>query len=168
MPDRRKLLVHLRRLSGVLDRAFRNGPDGTHEGKHGNEHPLFVHYGCAFYLAGILGFLEGEDGSYSWNQPGANHQDFDVFAATDPPGRASFASRGITRATLTALAQLRNAVVHHDGDLSKNHNAQSLAMVQAANFPGVALKGSVATLTEPFLEYVRLVGLAVRRYYGDD
>ena len=54
----------------MLGRAFRSGPDGTLEGKFAAEHPIFIHYGCAFYVASSLAFLEGEDGARSWNIPG--------------------------------------------------------------------------------------------------
>ena len=166
MTDRRKLLIHLRRLSYVLEKTFRDGPDGTLEGKYAAEQSLYVHYACGFYLAGILAYLEGEDGSYSWNQQSPTQGDFDAFATANPTG-GTFASRGITRSNLDALAQLRNAIVHHDGDLAQNRNQNSLAMVQAANFPGVVLNGTVAKLEEPFLDYVRISALAVRNYFGD-
>jgi hypothetical protein len=168
MADRTKLLVHLRRLSNLLGRAFREGPDGTLEGKAGAEQPVFVHYGCAFYVAGSLAFLEGEDGAYSWNTVGASSPDFDKFVSGYPATpKASFASRGINKATMDAIAQIRNAVVHHDGDLAKNKNIQSLAMVTAARIPGVILSGSVVQLDAPFLDFVRVASLAVRNYHGE-
>ena len=166
MTDRRKLLIHLRRICSVLENTFRNGPDGSLEGKFAAEQPLYIHYTSGFYLAGILAYLEGEDGSYSWNKPSPIHADFDVFASAVPIHK-SFSSRGVTKANLDALAQLRNAIVHHDGDLSRNRNPNSLTMVQSANFPGVALNGSIVTLEAPFLEYIRISALAVRNYYGD-
>ncbi len=63
MADRTKLLVHFRRLSGVLGSAIRNGPDGTLEGGFAAEHPAFVHHACAFYLIGCLAYLESENGT---------------------------------------------------------------------------------------------------------
>lgn len=168
MADRTKLLIHLRRISGLLENAIASGPDGTLEGKYASEHPTFVHHAVAFYLIGVLAYLESEDGSYSWNQPSPTYADFDVFAASDPPPpEASFASKGITTASLDALAQIRNAVVHHDGDLALNRKSGALAMVQAAQLPGVVLSGSTVTLEAPLLEFTRQAGLAVRRYYGD-
>ena len=168
MPDRTKLLVHLRRLSNLLDGAFRNGPDGTLEGKFGKEHPAFIHHSCTFYLAGCMAFLEGEDGAYSWNIPSAAHPDFDAFVACNPPSpKPSFNSRGINKAAMSALACIRNAVVHHAGDLAKNNNKQSVAIVNEATLPGTSLTGSVVTLEAPFLEFVRLATLAVRNYHGE-
>lgn len=130
------------------------------------EKPLYVHYACGFYLAGILAYLEGENGSYSWNQQLPMQVDFDAFATANPTSN-TFASQGITRSNLDALAQLRNAIVHYDGDLTQNRNQKSLAMVQAANFPGMVLNGTVAKLEESFLVYVRMSALAVRNYFGD-
>ncbi|MBM4140299.1 MAG: hypothetical protein FJ242_02230 [Nitrospira sp.] len=168
MPDRTKLLVHLRRLSGLFENAFRNGPDGTLEGKFASEHPVFIHYGCAFYLAGCLAFLEGEDEAYSWNNPGTNSPDFDTFVDSYPAKpKDSYGSRGINKANMNVLAEVRNAVVHNDGDLAKNRNKQSMAMVVAANLPGVILSGSEITLEAPFLEFVRVAMLAVRNYHGE-
>jgi len=82
MTDRTKLLIHLNRIHTVFRNAIHYGPDGTKEGKFAAEHPAFTHYACAFYLAGCLSFLEGRDGSYSWNQTGAGGQSFDVFVAS--------------------------------------------------------------------------------------
>jgi len=165
MADRTKVLIHLRRLSSLLEKSFREGPDGSLEGKFAAEHPDFVHYTCGIYLAGCLAFLEGEDRSYSWNKPSPTHQNFDTFTQSNPAA-TSFASRGINRSNLDALAELRNAIVHHDGNLGQNRNQNSLSMVTGANFPGVVLSGGIARLEAPFLEFTRLATLAVRQYYG--
>ena len=168
MPDRAKLLVHLRRLSNLFEHAFRNGPDGTLEGKFAVEHPTFVHHGCGFYLAGCLAYLEGEDGAYSWDMAGAQSSDFDTFVTNYPaPPKQSYAARGINKASMNALAQIRNAVVHNGDDLAKNTKPQSVHMVKAANLPGTSLQGSVVKLDAPFLDYVRLATLAVRNYHGE-
>ncbi|MEW8508983.1 MAG: hypothetical protein AB2598_20035 [Candidatus Thiodiazotropha sp.] len=168
MPDRTKLLVHLRRLSGLFEHAFRHGPDGSLEGKHESEHQLFIHHSCSFYLAGCLSFLEGDGGAYSWNLPGENITDFDQFVSNYPaPPKDSYRARGIDKATMYALAELRNAVTHNNGDLAQNRNQQSLAMVTAANIPGVILTGSVITLEQDFLNFVRVATLAVRNYHGE-
>jgi len=50
MPDRTKLLVHLRRLSTMFENAFANGLDGSLVGKFEVEHPIFIHHACSFYL----------------------------------------------------------------------------------------------------------------------
>lgn len=171
MADRTKLLVHFRRLSGVLGSAIRNGPDGTLEGKFASEHPVFVHHACAFYLIGCLAYLESENGTYGWDTPSASHSDFDTFADGFPlPPNASFLSQGISRISLRALADVRNAVAHHAGDLSRLHRAKRadvVGQVSAANLPGVMISGSVVTLDAPFLEFVRLAALSVRYYHGE-
>ena len=168
MPNRTKLLVHLRRLSGLFDKAFRNGPDGTLEGNFALEHPTFVHHGCAFYLAGCLAFLEGEDGAYSWNLSGENDADFDAFVTVHPtPPKESFLARGINTKNMNALVEVRNAVTHNNGDLTQNRNQQSLTMVTEANLPGVVLSEGVVTLEAPLLEFIRVSTLAVRHYHGE-
>jgi len=166
--NRTKLLVHIRRISGLFESAIRNGPDGSLEGKFQHEHPTFINHSVGFYLIGSLAYLEGEDGTYSWNKPSQANSDFDVFASSFPPSpKQSFMSRCITKANLNALACIRNAVAHNDGDLAKNTDTNSLAKVTTANLPGVTLNGSVVTLEEELLEYVRVSTLAVRNYHGD-
>ena len=172
MPDRTPLLVHLRRVSGLLEKAIREGPDGTLEGKFAAEHPAFIHYTSAMYLAACLAFLEGREGSYSWRDASTSHPDFDTFAAASPPSKEkhpkeSFQDRGVTVNALEALACVRNAVVHNDGDLAKNTKADCLAMVQAAKLPGAALNGTEVVLENGFLGFVRLATLAVRMYHGE-
>lgn len=53
-------------------------------GKFAEEHPVFIHHSCSFYLAGCLSFLEGEDGTYSWNGSGSSIADFDNFVSNYP------------------------------------------------------------------------------------
>jgi hypothetical protein len=152
----------------LFENSFRNGPDGALEGKFVAEQPVFIHHGCAFYLAGCLAFLEGEDGAYSWNNPGASSSDFDIFVAGYPvPPNISYGARGINKISMNALAQIRNAVIHHDGNLAMNRNRHSMAIVTAANLPGVKLLGSMVSLEAPFLEFVRVAMLAVRNYHGE-
>lgn len=171
MTDRTKLLVHFRRLSGVLESAIRNGPDGTLEGKFAAEHPVFVHHACSFYLIGCLAYLEGEDGAYSWELPSPSHSDFDMFAAGyPPPPNTPYLSRGISKASLRTLADIRNAVAHHAGNLSQLRRAKSVdivSQVAAAQLPGVSLCGTVITLEAPFLEFVRLAALSVRNFHEE-
>jgi hypothetical protein len=171
MQDRTKLLVHFRRLSDLLASAIRNGPDGSLDGKFADEHPHFVHHTCAFYLAGSLAYLEGEDGEYSWNSPSPQHTDFDSFTQAFPaPPRQCFRNRGVTRASMGSLADVRNAVTHHAGDISKIRRAKKanvVAELAAANLPGIVVTGTVVTLQAPFLDFVRVAGLAVRNYYGE-
>lgn len=171
MADRTKLLVHFRRLSSVLGSAIRNGPDGTLEGKFAAEHPVFVHHANSFYLIGCLAYLEGEDGAYSWDAPSSAYSDFDTFAGAFPlPPQASFLSRGISKVSLRALADIRNAVAHHAGDLSQLRRAKSVdvvGQVTSTNLPGVSMSGPVVTLEAPFLGFVRLAAMSVRNYHGE-
>ena len=166
MPDRTKLLVHFRRLSGLFENAFRNGPDGL--GTNIPEHSIFIHHSCSFYLAGCLAFLEGEGGAYSWDSTGVAVSDFDTFVSSYPTQpKASYSTRGINKANMSALAEIRNAVTHNNGDLAMNRNHGSLAMVQAANIPGVVLSGSRVTLEAFFLGFIRVASLAVRNYHDE-
>ena len=171
MPNRTKLLIHFRRLSNLLGGAVRNGPDGTLEGHFVAEHPEFVHHACAFYLIGVLAYLEGQDGAYSWTYPSQSSPNFDEFSQSHPPApRQSFASSGVTSSALRALADIRNAVAHHAGDLSKlrrTTGADVVREVARLNLPGVTLSGPIVTLREPFLEFARVAGLAVRNYHGE-
>ena len=171
MADRTRLLVHFRRLSGVFEHAIRNGPDGTLEGHFAGEHPVFVHHTCAFYLIGCLAYLEGEDGAYSWDSPSPNSANFDAFVSKFPAApKPSFLTMGVSKAAMRALADIRNAVTHHAGDLAKLKRAKNNdipAEVKAVNLPGVVLSGSVVALDAPFLEFVRKAALAVRNYHGE-
>lgn len=170
MTDRTKFLVHLRRLSGVLEHAIRNGPDGSLDGKFAAEHPTFVHHACAFYLIGCMAFMEGEDGKYSWTLPSGSHADFDNFVAAYPKPEKSFQNRGICKASMQALADIRNAVAHVAGDLSRldrSKKADVIGEVKQAKLPGAVFSGPVVTLEAPFLEYVRLATLATRNYHGE-
>jgi hypothetical protein len=168
MPDRSKLLVHLRRLSQMFQWTFTNGPEGIINDKWRTEQPDFIHYGCAYYLLGCLAFLEGGDGSYSWNKASVSDSDFDTFAARYPVApKQSYAMRGINKTSMDALACIRNAVAHHDGELSKNRDSQCMSKVLAANLPGVTLVGNVVKLEEAFLEFVRVATLAARNYHGE-
>lgn len=160
--------MHVRRIPGLIENAIRNGPDGSLDDKFKNEHPIFTNTIVGFYLAGSLAYLEGEDGSYSWNTVSPSHADFDAFTDLTPTPRSrSFKTKGVSKLNLDALACIRNAVIHHDGDLSLNRDTNSLAKVRTANLPGVLLNGSVVTLGEEFLEFVRISIYAVRMYYGE-
>lgn len=168
MQNRTKLLVHVNRISTVFRSAVLHGADGTLEGKFGAEHSEFKHHLLSLYLAGTLAYLEGEDGAYSWNKRGQNHADFDTFCGSFPAApKQSYAQKGVTKQGLDALAELRNAIVHNDGDLAKNRNANSFSLVAAANIPGVTLNGSLVRLEDEFLEHMRLVTYAVRNYFGE-
>jgi hypothetical protein len=166
MASRTKLLVHFRRLSSVLGNAIHDGTDRI------EEHPEFVHHACAFYLIGCLAYLESESGKASWDTASSFSKDFDAFVCGHPAApRKSFASRGINRKCLKALSDIRNAVAHVGGDLSKLDRTKKsenvVQEIQQACIPGVILKGSVVSLEQPFLEFVRLAAFAVRSYHGE-
>jgi len=171
LSDRTKLLIHFRRISGLFDSAIRNGPDGSLEGKFSEEHPQFTHHTLGFYLLGCLAYLEGEDGVYSWNKPSAEHLCFDKFAENYPQhperNKTNYKSRGITQKSLDALACIRNAIAHNNGDLNKNNDKNSFSIVSSAKLPGVELKGSIVFLKSEFLEFVRIGAYAVRHYHGE-
>ncbi len=136
--DRTKLLVHARRISRLFETAIREGPDGTLEGKYGDEHPIFIHHSLVFYLAGCMAYLENESGAKSWEISGNLITDFDVFIGTfemDHP----FRKRNISKAALNALLCIRNACVHNSDDLSRNHDRDSVNKVRSATLPGVVL-----------------------------
>ena len=132
MRDRTKLLINVRRLSTALRNAINNGPDG--EIKQGDQStvpewmPDFIHYATGLYLAGAFAYLEGDDHSYSWDKPGSAYSNFTTFANENGPTKGgTYASRKISWTNLQVLAQVRNAVVHHDGDLKDNRNKKSFA-----------------------------------------
>lgn len=167
MTDKTKLLVHLRRIFSLFNNAFTYGPDGTLDRKQGAEHPVFIHYSSGFYLIGCLAYMEGENGSYSWKEPKKKNADFDVFASTNPtPPNESYMQKGISKNSLNALAYIRNAYVHNDGDLAKNYDSSNLNIVASANIPGVAINGSKIQLEKDFLGFVRQATFAVLKYNG--
>lgn len=169
MSDRKIILIHIRRISALIDNAIRNGPDGTLEGKYGDEHPQFINHILGFYLIGLLAYLAGEDGEYSWNEAGNNYSTFNEFSENYPmPPKVSYQARGITQSSLDALAHIRNAIAHNNGDLSENRNPQrSIAIVSSAQIPGVKLNGTTVSLEPAFLEFVRVAAYAVRNYHGE-
>ena len=115
-----------------------------------------------------MAFLEGEECAYSWNNSGASYTDFDVFASSYPTAlRDSFSNLDITKDNLKALAEIRNTLAHNNGDLACNKNLNSLTLVSNANLPRVSISGSVVTLNEEFLEFVRLSTYVVRNYHGE-
>ena len=153
----------------MFDDAIRLGPDRALglTGKFAVEHPSFVHHALGFYLLGSLAFSEGENGAYSWRNPSRKYGNFKSFAASYPLGKNNYMNRGISVSSLDALAEVRNAIAHNDGDLSQNRNAGALRIVQEAALPGVTILGTSLSLTHPFLEHVRVSTLAVRQYQDD-
>jgi hypothetical protein len=169
--NRTKLLIHFRRLPNLLSKAFEDGAAGTLDDKYAAEHPEFVHHACAFYLIGILAYLEGEGGKHSWNKRSERYGNFDFYVQSCPLAwDKKFSSKGINTASLQALADIRNAVVHNEGDLSRVYRAAKVDVVNevlSLNIPGVVLTHSMVTLNRDFLEFVRQAGLAVRMYCGE-
>ena len=171
MPARTKLLVHARRISSLFQNALDSGPEGTLEGKFGAEHDDFVHHSCGFYLLGSFAYLESESGEYSWNKPSVGSTDFDTFCRSYPAQpHMNYEQRGVSKARMQMLADLRNAIAHCNGDLSRIRRAKSADVVSeavAANVPGVDVLQVHVRLRAPFLEYTRLACLAVRNYHGE-
>jgi len=168
MIDRTNLPIHFRRISYIIEKAIRNGPDGTLEGNFKEEHPAFIHYSSSFYLIGVLAYLAGEDGEKSWNKPGENYNTFDEFASkTRYKTGETFLSKGISSSSLNALVCIRNAVAHNGGDLSKNKDKNSYDMVLKAKLPGIKLSSTNIEIGKEFLEFVRVNALSVRAYHGE-
>ncbi len=169
MTDRTKLLVHINRISTVFRNAILNGPDGSLEGKFKDEHPHYINHSLGFYIMGCLAYLTSEGGEYSWKKSSPTFESFDEFAQSFPePPRSCYLERGISEVTLDALACIRNAVAHNSCDLAANNDKESLEKVASANIPGVILDGSIVTLEEPLLDFVRQATYAVRKYHGDE
>jgi hypothetical protein len=164
--DRTKLLVHVRRISSLFEKAFREGPDGSLDGKFAHEQPVFVHHALVFYLAGCMAYLENEGSVKSWEIRGTQHSDFDTFISSQQIDHP-FRTNNISKAHLNALLCIRNACVHNSDDLSLNQDRSSTNKVQNVGIAGVVLAGTKVSLQPEFLEFVRLATLAVRKYHGD-
>ena len=168
MTDRTKLLVHINRISTVFANAIAHGPDGSLEGKFKDEHPHYINHSLGFYIMGCLAYLTSEEGEYSWKKKSSTYNSFDEFARSFPEApRECYFERGITESSLDAIACIRNSVAHNNCDLAENKDRKSLEKVTEANLPGVILDGSIVTLEEPILGFVRQATYAVRRYHGD-
>lgn len=170
MADRAEFLIHARRLHNALRHAVENidvAPD-----KLAIERPLFEHFASGIYLAGCLAFLEGKYGTQPWLPKLPQQVPFDHFLQQLPSKTASILSAaGISQKGVEALVCIRNAVTHNDSDLAKNNDKTCLAKVTAANLPGVAINGSVVTLSSTesadFMEYVRKSLVAISMFHGD-
>lgn len=170
MVNRNEFLIHARRLHNALRHAVENmdvAPD-----KLAVERPLFEHFASGMYLAGCLAFLEGKYGTQPWLPNPPQQSSFDQFLQQLPPKAArTFSVAGISQSGVEALVCIRNAVTHNDSDLAKNNDKSCLAKVTAANLPGVAISGSVVTLSSTanidFMEYVRKSLVALSMFHGD-
>jgi hypothetical protein len=170
MADRAEFLIHARRLHNALRHSIEN-MDVAPE-KLATERPLFEHFASGMHLAGCLAFLEGKYGTQPWLPKPPQQRSFDQFLQQLPPKVAStFSEAGISQNGVEALVCIRNAVTHNDSDLAKNNDRSCLTKVKAANLPGVAISGSVVTLSSTasidFMEYVRKSLVAISMLHGD-
>ena len=168
MPTRSEVLTLGRRLHNALRHAVE---DSENYRSGAVARADFEHYACSMYLAGTLAFLEGKYGTQPW-KASASRLSLNAFLAE--PGdkrREGLQKAGVSEAGLRALVCIRNAVVHNDGDLSKNTDKRSEATVQAAKLPGVTISGSMVHLAScpdtDFMEYVRKAFVAVSMQHGD-
>lgn len=160
MPDRNEFLVIANRLTGAFHTAISTDGDGS--GHWINNREICEHYILSVYLIAAIAYLDGAYGSCSWRDSG-----FDAFIA----GHDRLKNRGISTAALDALYCIRNACTHNARDLAKNDDKKSHQKVTTINLPGVALNGSVVTLTKDdevaFIEFVRISTIAVAKFHGD-
>ena len=162
MPTRSEVLTLGRRLHDALRHAVED-PENYHSGKVTKDD--FAHYACSMYLAGTLAFLEGKYGTQPWQASDAA-PNLDAFLA-EPGNKRKEGLRNarVSETGLKALVCIRNAVVHNDGDLSKNRDETSIVTVSTASIPGVSVSGSVVRLVSchhvDFMEYVRKSFVAV-------
>lgn len=160
--DHNNLLVFGRRMHNGFRRLLITDGDGSN---HWVANPqLMEHNLCGVYLVGALAHLEGNFGTYCWNDPGQSHQTLADFVHNHP--RQNIHASGIDGATLDALACVRNAFTHNDNDLSLNRDQTSLQQVTNAGFPGLTLNGSSVTLEQPFMDFTRLCFVVTALYKG--
>ena len=166
MTDRTAFLMFGRRFHNNFVSVIKNGLGGD-EVQWNQERPIFEHYACVMYVSGCLAYLESTYGRAAWNA-NQNSEDFDTFLSNRPePAKTNFSNKNICKSGLEALVCIRNAVIHNNNDLSQNNDRNSLNKVTSAAIPGVSLNGSIVTLSEEFMSYVRLSLVAVAQFYGD-
>ena len=168
MPTRSEVLTLGRRLHNALRHAVED-PDNY--GSNSVIREDFEHYACSMYLAGTLAFLEGKYGKRPWEGKGSIRR-LDEFLADRTDTRTErLQIYGISEAGLQALVCIRNAIVHNNGDLSKNDDKTSLSKVSNASILGVALSRSsvqlLSSYSTDFMEYVRKSFVAVSIQHGD-
>ena len=165
MPTNSQILTLGRKLHNALRSAIED-PDHYESGKIQRED--FEHYACGMYLAGSLAFIEGKYGHKSWEATSAC-MSLDAHLANFDATHRYHVCR-ISESGLAALVCIRNAIIHNDGDLSKNTDKHALNKVAHAHIPGVTISGSNvrlrSTSTEDFMEYVRLSFLAISSQQG--
>jgi hypothetical protein len=169
--DDTEILVHGRRLHNALRDAIEDG-DGMsgHPKWENDERPEFEHYACGMYLISILARLEGQIGIKCWNMAGANNPTLADFIDICP--RPRYEALDISTVKLDALHEIRNALVHNNGNPRQNRNTNSEKLIAAANIPGVILDASNGKLTLKsnysidFMEWVRVAFLCVTEYHG--
>jgi hypothetical protein len=162
--------MYARRLHNALRDAIEDGDGRTDEHWLEVEKPIFAHYSCLMYLAGVMSYLENKYGTKPWQSAGKAFELFDEYLANCQI--KSFQKWSISSVKLEALVCIRNAVIHNGGDLTKNLDKKSLEKVLNADIPNISIEEGVVTLHSPnhqddFMEFVRQCFLAVCMYYGD-
>ena len=170
---RTTFLVHARRLHYSIRHQIENFDGRTDPEWRNVERPIFEHYACGMYLINCLAYLAGKYGEHCWNSPSPSHADFDTFLASLRSNlQTDFASAKVSKSSMIALQEIRNALTHNASDLSDNRNPNALSLVVAADLDGVVLNGSVLRLTSndivDFMKTVRLSYIALSMYYGDE
>jgi hypothetical protein len=166
-----EIRIHGRRLHNALRHAIEDG-DGM-AGKpewEDDERPGFEHHASGMYLISILAKLEGRIGRYCWNRSGASNQTLAEFINICP--RRTYNELDVSTAKLDALHEIRNAIVHNDGNAGQNRNSESEQLIISANIPGVDLDSSNGKITlisndsVDFMEWVRVAFLCITEYHG--
>jgi hypothetical protein len=170
MTDRTELLMYARRLHNVLRHAIEDGDGRTDDHWLEVEKPIFAHYSCLMYLAGVMSYLEDKYDTRPWQNSGKDFEEFKDYIANC--GIDSFQRLAISSSKLEALVCIRNAVIHNSGDLTKNLDKKSHEKVLEADIPHITIAEGVVTLRSPsyqveFMEFVRQCFLAVCMYHGD-
>jgi len=168
--DRTELLMYARRLHNSLRDVIEDGDGRTDDHWLNVEKPIFAHYCCSMYLAGVISYLEDKYGVKPWRKGGKDYEEFDVYI--ENCGIKSFQNWGVSSEKLNALVCIRNATMHNGGDLAKNDDKKCPEKVEASAIPNISLEGSTVTLLSPnyqddFMEFVRQCFLAVCMYKGD-
>lgn len=170
MPERTELLMYARRLHNAFRDIIEDGDGRTDNQWLKVERPIFEHYTCSMYLSGVISYLEDKYGKRPWSINGAHNTTFEHYITNS--GVKSFQVRELNCQKLEALVCIRNAVVHNGGDLSKNHDQNSLNKVTTACIPYISIDDSKVTLHSTsqqadFMDFVRQCFLAVCMYHGD-
>lgn len=170
MTARAELLMYARRLHNSLRDAIEDGDGRTDDQWLKVERPIFEHYCCSMYLAGVIAYLEDKYGFKPWQSKGKDYQTLDDYIQNC--GIKSFQTWALSSSKIEALVCIRNATIHNGADLAKNRDKECLEIVKKEGIPKITINGSVVTLhssshEHDFMEFVRQCYLAVCMYKGD-